>query len=253
MVVVDGRFSERVCVVNGAASEIGAAVARRFAAEGATVVTTDRIAHDGPGAAHVVDLLDEDRVAAFYGEVVAAHGRLDVVYNNVGLMDLGDRAVTDTGLDTWHRVLDGNLTTVFLACKHAVPHLLATNPVGGAIVNASSFLGAMGSATAQMAFAAAKAGVDQLTRDLGVHLARRGVRVNAVQFGPIDTSAQRAVLEFAPDALAKRMVHWPMGRFGSLEEAAATIAFLASDEAGFLTATTLPIDGGITRAFTVPE
>jgi NAD(P)-dependent dehydrogenase (short-subunit alcohol dehydrogenase family) len=199
-----------------------------------------------------VDLLDESQVIAMYEMIVRSHGHLDVIYNNVGVMDYDDRAVMDTGLDAWRRVVDGNLTVVFLSCKHGIPHLITTAS-GGSVINAASFLGAMGAATAQMAFSAAKAGVVQLTRDLGVHLARSGVRVNAVLFGPIDTATQRAVLEFSPDALEKRMVHWPMGRFGSLDEAAATIAFLASDDAGFITASAIPLDGGITEAFTVPE
>jgi enoyl-[acyl-carrier-protein] reductase (NADH) len=108
-------------------------------------------------------------------------------------------------------------------------------------------------ATAQMAYAAAKGGVVQLTRDLAVHTARSGVRVNAVLFGPIDTADQRAVFDRNPGALEKRLVHWPMGRFGTLAEAAGTIAFLASDDSGFITAAALPLDGGINEAFTVPE
>ncbi len=248
-----GRLAGKVAIVNGAASEIGTAVAERFADEGATVVGTDRIAHSIGDMSFVVDLLDDARVRAMYDEVVEANGHLDVIYNNIGLMDVGDRALMDTSVETWHRVVDGNLTAVFLLCKHGVPYVRDTQPHGGSVINATSFLGAMGSATAQMAYSAAKAGVDQLTRDLGVHLARSGVRVNAVQFGPIDTDAQRAVFEFNADALGKRRVHWPMGRFGSLEEAAATIAFLASDDAGFVTATSVRLDGGINGAFTVPE
>jgi NAD(P)-dependent dehydrogenase (short-subunit alcohol dehydrogenase family) len=248
-----GRLAGKVCVVNGAASEIGGAVAQRFADEGATVVGTDRVEHTSGDTSLVVDLLDEVQVAAMYDEVVEANGHLDVIYNNVGLMDLSDRALMDTSIETWRRVIDGNLTAVFLSCKHGVPYVRDTQPSGGSVINATSFLGATGAATAQMAFSAAKAGVDQLSRDLGVHLARSGVRVNSVQFGPIDTAAQRSVLEVSPAVLEKRMVHWPMGRFGSLEEAAATVAFLASDEAGFITAASVPLDGGINGAFTVPE
>ncbi|WP_375492504.1 SDR family oxidoreductase [uncultured Jatrophihabitans sp.] len=247
------RFAGRVCVVNGAASEIGRAVAARFAAEGGVVVGVDVIGHDVGEQSVQADLTDEAQVRALYDDVVATHGHLDVVYNNVGLMDRGDLSLLDTDLDTWRRVQDANLTSVFLSCKHAVPHLRGTEPSGGAIVNAASFLADIGAATAQMGYAAAKAGVVQLTRDLGVHLARSGVRVNAVLFGPIDTAAQRAVFERNPGALDKRLVHWPMGRFGTLDEAAATVAFLASDDAGFITASAIPLDGGITEAFTVPD
>ena len=247
------RFEGKVCVVNGAASEIGRAVAARFESEGAVVVGVDIVDHDVGVNPVRADLTDEEQVRQLYADVVHGQGGLDIVYNNMGAMEAGDLSLLNTEIATWHRVQEANLTSVFLACKHAVPHLRDSEPSGGSIVNAASFLADVGSATAQMGFSAAKAGVVQLTRDLGVHLARSCIRVNAVLFGPIDTAAQRAVFEFSPNALEKRLVHWPMGRFGSLDEAAATVAFLASDEAGFITATALPLDGGITQAFTVPD
>jgi NAD(P)-dependent dehydrogenase (short-subunit alcohol dehydrogenase family) len=251
--VAVSRLTGKVCVVNGAASEIGQAVAGRFASEGGVVVGVDKAGH--PVGEHAVqaDLVDEAQVEAMYGEVVARYGRLDVIYNNMGLMDGGDRSALETSLETWRRVQDANLTSIFLSCKHGIPHLRSTDPAGGSVINAASFLAGMGAATAQMAYAAAKAGVVQLSRDLGVQLARSGVRVNAVMFGPIDTAGQRAVFDRNPGALEKRLVHWPMGRFGSLDEAASAIAFLASDDSGFITAAALPLDGGITEAFTVPE
>lgn len=248
-----GRFSDKVCVVNGAASEIGEAVAGRLSSEGGTVVGVDVVDHLIGELQLQVDLTDEVQVQAMYAEVVETFGRLDVIYNNMGLMELGDLSLLNTSLDTWRRVQDANLTATFLACKHGVPCLIGSEPRGGSIVNAASFLAEIGAATAQMGYAASKAAVVQLTRDLGVHLARSAVRVNAVLFGPIDTAAQRAVFDGRPQVLEKRMVHWPMGRFGTLDEAAATIAFLSSDEAGFITAAAIPLDGGITRAFTVPD
>ncbi|HEX3807584.1 MAG TPA: SDR family oxidoreductase [Gaiellaceae bacterium] len=246
------RLDGRVCVVNGAASELGRAVAGRFAAEGGIVVGVDLVEHTVGDTAIRADLVDEAQVRALYEQAVAEHWRLDVIYNNVGLMVPEDRSLLETSLDTWRRVLDANLTSVFLACKHGIPHLRETEPAGGAVVNAASFLAEIGAATAQMAYAAAKAGVVQLTRDLGVQLARSGIRVNAVLFGPFDTAAQRSVFEGRPDVLEARLVHWPMGRFGTPAEAAAAVAFLASDDAGFLTAAALPLDGGIGEAFTVP-
>ncbi|MFE3192621.1 SDR family oxidoreductase [Nocardia sp. NPDC059240] len=248
-----GRLAGKVCVVNGAASLIGRAVADRFADEGAVVVGVDKVSHSVGGQAVRADLTDEDAVAGMYREVVRDHGRLDVIYNNVGLMGPGDRSIFEMTLQTWRDAQDANLTSIFLACKHGIPHLRETEPSGGSVINAASFLAAVGSATAPMAYAAAKAGVVQLSRDLGVHLARSGVRVNAVLFGPIETPQQRELLQRDPSALDKRMVHWPMGRFGTLDEAAATIAFLASDDAGFITGAAIPLDGGITEAFTVPE
>jgi NAD(P)-dependent dehydrogenase (short-subunit alcohol dehydrogenase family) len=247
------RLADKVCVVNGAASEIGQAVAGRFASEGGVVVGVDKAGHSV--GEHVVqaDLADEPQVEAMYQEVVRRYGRLDIIYNNMGLMDRADRSALDTSLETWRRVHDANLTSIFLSCKHGIRQLRATSPAGGSVINAASFLAQTGAATAQMAYAAAKAGVIQLSRDLGVHLARSGVRVNAVLFGPIDTADQRTVFDRNPGALDKRLVHWPMGRFGTLVEAAAAVAFLASEDSGFITAAALPLDGGITEAFTVPE
>jgi NAD(P)-dependent dehydrogenase (short-subunit alcohol dehydrogenase family) len=247
------RLIDKVCVVNGAASRIGQAVAERFASEGGLVVGVDKVPHAVGEHAVQADLVEESQVAAMYEQVVRRYGRLDVIYNNMGLMDRGDRSALDTSLETWRRVHDANLTSIFLSCKHGIPHLQNTNGPGGSVINAASFLAEVGAATAQMAYAAAKAAVVQLTRDLGVQLARSGVRVNAVLFGPIETPSQRAVFDRNPGALEQRLVHWPMGRFGTLEEAAAAIAFLASDDSGFITAAALPLDGGITEAFTVPE
>jgi NAD(P)-dependent dehydrogenase (short-subunit alcohol dehydrogenase family) len=242
-----------VCVVMGAASEIGNAVAARFTDEGGIVVGVDLVEHEVGDTALRADLTDEAAIVSLYRQVVDTYGRLDVVYNNVGLMDRRDAALMTTEVDTWRRVQDANLTSVYLSCKHAVPHLKDTEPTGGSIVNAASFLAEIGAATAQMGYAAAKAAVVQLTRDLGIHLARSGIRVNAVLYGPIDTVDQREVFERNPGALDRRLVHWPMGRFGTLHEATATVAFLASDDAGFITAHAIALDGGITRAFTVPE
>ncbi|QHA02647.1 SDR family oxidoreductase [Streptomyces broussonetiae] len=243
----------KVCVVNGAASRIGQAVAERFAKEGGAVVGVDKAGHSVGELSFQADLADESQVQAMYAEVVGRYGRLDVIHNNTGLMDRGDGSALDVSLETWRRVQDANLTSIFLCCKHGIPHLLSTRPAGGSVINAASFLAAVGSATAPMAYTAAKAGVVQLTRDLAVHLARSGVRVNAVLFGPVETPEQRAVFERNPGALEQRMVHWPMGRFGTLEEAAGAIAFLAGDDSGFITGAALPLDGGITEAFTVPE
>lgn len=246
-------LSGKVCVVNGAASAIGQAVAARFAGDGAVVVGVDKVEHSVGEQALRADFTDEAQVEGMYDRVVREYGRLDVIYNNMGLMDAGDHSALDTSLETWRRVQDANLTSIFLSCKYGIARLLDTEPSGGSVINAASFLAAVGSATAPMAYAAAKAGVIQLSRDLGVHLARSGVRVNAVLFGPIETPAQRAVFDRNPGALAARLVHWPMGRFGTLAEAAGAVAFLASEDSGFITAAALPLDGGITEAFTVPD
>jgi NAD(P)-dependent dehydrogenase (short-subunit alcohol dehydrogenase family) len=152
----------------------------------------------------------------------------------------------------WEGVLAANLTTTFLCCKHAIPYLLANDPPNGSVINTASFLAVMGAASSQMAYSVAKAGVLQLSRDLGVHLGRRGVRVNALVLGPIETPQLRALFDdIGEDEIARRFVHYPMGRFGAPEELAGTVAYLASDDSGFITGAAFPVDGGITSAFTV--
>ncbi len=244
------RLSGKVCVVNGAASEIGTAVAQRLSDEGAFVVGTDRLEHSTGDTSLAVDLLDESQVVAMYEDVVRTNGHIDVIYNNVGEMDFDDRAVMDTDLDTWHRVVDGNLTVVFLSCKHGIPHVRDTSLGGGSDPHAAS---RQVHAEVRVNWTTpALAAEERHLCGCRPHRAQERRR-NAVLFGPIDAATQRAVLDFNPDTLEKRMAHWPMGRFGSLDEAAATIAFLASDDAGFITGAAVPLDGGITEAFTVPE
>jgi NAD(P)-dependent dehydrogenase (short-subunit alcohol dehydrogenase family) len=150
-------------------------------------------------------------------------------------------------------VFAANLTTTILCCTYGIPYLLRNDPQGGSVINSASFLAVMGAATSQMAYSAAKAAVIQLSRDLGTHLARRGVRVNALCLGPIDIPPLRKLFEEHPGELPLRLIHYPMGRFGTVEEVAGTVAYLASVDAGFVTASAFPIDGGITRAFTVPS
>jgi NAD(P)-dependent dehydrogenase (short-subunit alcohol dehydrogenase family) len=181
-------------------------------------------------------------------------GRIDVLFNNAGLNDPNDHLALDMTLETWERVFAANLTTTFLSCKHGIPYLLRNDPPSGSVINTASFLAVMGAATSQMAYSAAKAAVIQLSRDLGTNLARRGVRVNALCLGPIETPQLRQLFDsLPPEELPKRLIHYPMGRFGTLDELAGTVAYLASDDSGFVTASAFPINGGITSAFTVPS
>jgi NAD(P)-dependent dehydrogenase (short-subunit alcohol dehydrogenase family) len=253
-VTSSSRFAGRVCVITGAASSLAAAVAERFVAEGATVVGIDRREHSVGSLRLHADLTDEDQVKDVFARIAADLGRIDVLYNNVGLSDADDHSALDTPIDVWNRVIAGNLTTTFLCCKHAIPYMLANEPPSGSVINTASFLAGMGAASAQMAFSAAKAGVLQLSRDLGVHLARRGVRVNALVLGPIETPQLHDLFEnIGVDERDRRFIHYPMGRFGSPAELAGAVAFLASDDAGFITGTAFPLEGGITTAFTVDQ
>jgi NAD(P)-dependent dehydrogenase (short-subunit alcohol dehydrogenase family) len=248
------RLDDRVCVVTGAASSLAGAVADRLASEGATVVGVDVREHDVGAHARQADLTDEDQVRRLFAGIKSDIRRIDVLYNNAGLNDRDDHSVLDMGMPVWERVLAANLTTTFLCCKHVVPHMLENDPPRGSIINTASFLAVMGAASSQMAYSVAKAGVLQLSRDLGVHLGRRGVRVNALVLGPIETPQLTALFDdIGEDEIARRFVHYPMGRFGTAQELAGTVAYLASDDAGFVTGAAFPLDGGITSAFTVPE
>ena len=247
------RLCGRVCVVAGASGAIGEGVARRFADEGGIVVGIDRTNHGIGTLALTADLSQEEQVWERYERIRRELGRVDVIYNNAGMVDPGDRSAVETSLEVWNRVVTGNLTTAYLSCKYGLPMMLRSDPPMGSVINTASFLAGMGSATGQMAFNAAKAGVEQLSRDLGVHFARSGIRVNALWLGPIETPQLAASFNQAGShELARRLVHMPMGRFGTIEELAATVAFLASDDAGFVTAAAIPTNGGIPSAFTIP-
>ena len=250
---MDGRrLIGRVCVVAGTMGDMGEAIAKRFTEEGGIVVGLDRRPYPIGDLALVEDLTDEVAIKAAYAEVMARFGRLDVLYNNAGPIDPEDHSALDTSLDTWNRVIASILTATWLGCKHAIPHM-GKGATASSVINTASFLAGMGSATGQMAFNAAKAGVEQLSRDLGVHLARSNVRVNAIAVGPIETARIKATLgRIGPEQVARRFTHMPMGRFGMLNELAATAAYLASDDSGFVTASTFPLHGGIPSAFTVP-
>ena len=184
------RLQGRVAVITGGASGIGLATARRLADEGATVVVVDVSAEAGASAAAevggefvAVDVADEAAVRDLFAHVVATHGRLDIAFNNAGISPPDDDSILDTGLDAWERVQRVNLTSVYLCCKYAIPHMRARGK--GSIVNTASFVALMGAATSQISYTASKGGVLAMTRELGVQFAREGIRVNALCPGPV--------------------------------------------------------------------
>ncbi len=247
------RLRGRVCVIAGVLGTLGEAVARRFADEGGIVVGIDRREHDVGRLALAADLADEEQVRAAYDRIWRELGRLDVIYNNAGLVDPNDHSALDLGMEVWTSVLSANLTTTWLSCKHGIPFMLRSKPTKGSVINTASFLAGMGASSAQMAFNVAKAGVEQLSRDLGVQLGRSGIRVNALALGPIATPhLERTFERIGLGEAERRFVHMPLGRFGTVDELAATAAYLASDDAGFITASNFPLNGGIPNAYTVP-
>jgi NAD(P)-dependent dehydrogenase (short-subunit alcohol dehydrogenase family) len=245
------RLEGKVCVVTGASSGIGAETARLFMEEGATVAGVD-LREDGVGTLSLaVDVADERGVADLYARVRSEFGHIDVLFNNAGISPTDDASVLDTSLDAWQRVQDVNLKSVFLCCKHGIPYLLERG--GGSVVNTASFVAVMGAATSQISYTASKGGVLALSRELGVEFARRGVRVNALCPGPVNTPLLRELFASDPDKAARRLVHLPMGRFAEAAEIAAAACFLASDDASYITASAFLVDGGLSAAYVTPE
>jgi NAD(P)-dependent dehydrogenase (short-subunit alcohol dehydrogenase family) len=248
---VAGRLAEKVCVITGAASGIGAETALLFEEEGARVVGAD-ISPVSAGSLQLeVDVGDEEQVRGMYERTRAEFGRIDVLFNNAGINPSDDTSVLETSLEAWQRVQDTNLRSVFLCCKHGIPHLLAAG--GGSVVNTASFVAVMGAATSQISYTASKGGVLALSRELGIEFARRGVRVNALCPGPVDTPLLRKLFAKDPEQAARRLVHVPMGRFAEPREIAQGALFLASDESSYVTASTFLVDGGLSGAYVTPE
>jgi NAD(P)-dependent dehydrogenase (short-subunit alcohol dehydrogenase family) len=246
-----GRLEGKVCVITGAASGIGAASAARFAGEGATVVGVD-LAEGSPGdLTFQADVSSEDDVKGVYDGTREAFGRIDVLFNNAGINPTDDTSALDTTLEAWQRVQDVNLRSVFLCCKHGIPHLLESG--GGSVINTASFVAVMGAAVSQISYTASKGGVLSLSRELGVEFARRRVRVNALCPGPVATPLLMELFAKDSEQAARRMVHVPMGRFAEPREIADAALFLASDESTYVNATSFMVDGGLSGAYVTPE
>jgi NAD(P)-dependent dehydrogenase (short-subunit alcohol dehydrogenase family) len=246
-----GRLEGKVCVITGAASGIGADAALRFADEGARVVGVDLAEVRGVDLSLVADVGDEEAVIGMYAEAGERFGRIDVLFNNAGINPTDDASVLDTPLEVWERVQQVNLRSVFLCCKHGIPHLLDGG--GGSVINTASFVAVMGAATSQISYTASKGGVVALSRELGVEFARRGVRVNALCPGPVSTPLLMELFASDEEQAARRMVHLPMGRFAEAREISNAALFLASDESSYVTASTFLVDGGLSGAYVTPE
>jgi NAD(P)-dependent dehydrogenase (short-subunit alcohol dehydrogenase family) len=249
---VAGRLEGKVCVITGASSGIGAETVRRFNEEGATTVGIDlRDDARAVDLAVACDVADEVAVPAMFDAVREAFGRIDVIFNNAGISPPDDASVLDTSLEAWQRVQDVNVRSIFLCCKHGIPHLLDGG--GGSVINVASFVAVMGAATSQISYTASKGAVLAMTRELGVQFARQGVRVNALCPGPVNTPLLQELYAADPVQAARRLVHLPMGRFAEAVEIANAVVFLASDESSYVNASTFLVDGGLSGAYVTPE
>ncbi len=251
------RLEGRVAVVTGAGSGIGLASVRRLAAEGASVVCVDIAEEAGSAAAAEVDGLfvranvaSEDDVRSLYAAVHERYGRIDVAFHNAGISPPDDDSSLTTELDAWRRVQEVNLTSVYLGCKHVIPYMQEQGR--GSIINTASFVAVLGAATSQISYTASKGAVLAMSRELGVQFARSGIRVNALCPGPVNTPLLQELFAADPERAARRLVHVPMGRFAEPTEIAAAVAFLASDDSSFITASTFLVDGGISGAYVTP-
>jgi NAD(P)-dependent dehydrogenase (short-subunit alcohol dehydrogenase family) len=259
---VAARLDGKTCVITGAGGGMGREAAVVFTAEGARVCVADvdeRLAEEtvslctegGEAFATRVDVADEDDVRRMYAETAERYGGIEVLYNNAGISPADDASVLDTSVEAWQWVQDVNTKGVFLCCKHGIPYLLERG--GGSVINVASFVALLGAATSQISYTASKGAVLAMSRELGVQFARRGVRVNALCPGPVETPLLLAIYGGDPEAFARRQVHWPAGRLGKPREIVNAALFLASDESSFVNGAAFVVDGGITAAYVTPE
>jgi NAD(P)-dependent dehydrogenase (short-subunit alcohol dehydrogenase family) len=254
-----GRLEGKVAVITGAAGGIGREAALLFSAEGASVCVADVARDRGQATAseareaffHEVDVTDPESVQAMYDATAERYGGIDVLYNNAGIMPADDASILETEVDAWQRVQDVNTKGVYLCCKHGIPHLVERG--GGSVINVASFVALAGAATSQISYTASKGAVLSMSRELAVEFARKGVRVNALCPGPVETPLLMRLFDESSGALERRLVHIPIGRLAQAKEIAQGALFLASDESSYVTGSTFLVDGGITAAYVTPE
>ena len=248
-----GRLEGKVGVVTGASGGIGSVAIAAMQAEGAQVAGVDLL-EGAPGDLSIqADVTSEEEVEGIYRQVSDEFGRIDVLFNNAGINPDWDGSVIETTLESWQKVQDVNLKSVFLCCKHGIPYLLDNEgPIRGSVINTASFVASMGAATSQISYTASKGGVLSMSREMGVQFARRGLRVNALSPGPVDTPLLRELFAKDPERAARRLVHVPPGRFAEAGEVAGAVVFLASDESAFVNASNFMVDGGLSGAYVTP-
>lgn len=257
------RLNGKRAFITGAGGGIGRATALKFGAEGARIVCADILAEAAQAAASLVgqaggeayavtgDLTDEAACQAMFAQAAKLFGGgIDILFNNAGVCLAGDDGPVETSLDTWNRTLAANLTSVFLCCKAGLPHLLAAG--GGVVINNASIVALAGSAFPQIAYTAAKGGVLAMTRELAVMYGRKKIRAVAICPGPVATPMVQTFMA-DEEAWRLRRRYMPMGRLGAPEEIANLVAFLASDEASYITGAAYAIDGGITSAYVIDD
>jgi NAD(P)-dependent dehydrogenase (short-subunit alcohol dehydrogenase family) len=252
------RLSDKVAIITGSASGMGQVAAELFAREGASIVVTDisaemgeatvRSIRDAGGRAIFVkaNVADEDEVKHMVNAAIDTFGRVDVLYNNAGIMPSDDGSVTDLTEATWDRILDVNLKSAFLCSKYTIPHMMKQRK--GSIINIASFVAFMGCTVPQDAYTASKGGMLSLTKSFAVQYGRYGIRCNAICPGPIETPLLRT-LWTSEEARDLRLSRIPLGRFGEPDDIIYMALYLASDESSWTTGAWLMVDGGISSNY----
>src|SRR5881396_3931915 len=254
-----GRLDGKVAVITGAAGGIGREAALLFSSEGARVCVADVGKEAGEKTASdcrdafffAADVSDPKSVEAMFAETARRYGKINVLYNNAGIMPADDDSILTTEPDAWDRVQAVNAKGVYLCCKYGIPYLLEAG--GGSVINVASFVAIVGAATSQISYTASKGAVLSMSRELGVQFARQGVRVNALCPGPVETPLLLRIWSETPGAAERRLVHVPMGRMAKPREIVNAALFLASDESSYVNASTFLVDGGLTAAYVTPE
>ncbi len=249
------RLADKVCVITGAGSGMGRVAAALFAAQGARVVVADTnepaaletvagvTAAGGQATAIRADVSKEADAKAMIDHALATWGRVDVLYNNAGIMPEADHSVIDTDVDTWDQVMAINVRGVFLGCKYAVPRMVAQG--SGSVINIASFVALLGCSVPQDAYTASKGALLSLTRSMAVQFGPSGVRTNAICPGPVETPLLMDWLLKDEAAKQLRLARNPSGRFGKPEEIVNMAIYLASDESRWTNGASLVVDGGI--------
>jgi NAD(P)-dependent dehydrogenase (short-subunit alcohol dehydrogenase family) len=254
-----GRLENKVVVITGAGGGIGREAALLFSQEGARICVADVVEEAGEQTAaecreaffQYVDVTSAESVEALYRATAERYAGIDVLYNNAGIMPPDDGSILETEPEAWQRVQDVNTKGVYICCKYGIPYLLERG--GGSVINVASFVALAGAATSQISYTASKGAVLSMSRELAVEFARRGIRVNALCPGPVETPLLMRLFEESPGALERRLVHLPMGRLAQAREIAYGALFLASDESSYVNGATFLVDGGLTAAYVTPE
>ncbi len=257
-----GRLADKVALITGAGSGIGRETTQLFCAEGASVVAVDINEESavetveivrgagGDATAQKADVSSAIDCEKMVTAVESTYGRLNILFNNAGIMDPSDGDSVSTTEETWDLTMDVNAKGVFLGCKYGIPALQRAG--GGSVINTASFVALMGAATPQVAYTASKGAVLAMTRELAVVHARENIRVNALCPGPLKTELLMKFLD-TDEKKRRRLVHIPAGRFGEARDMAQAALYLASDESLYVTGTEFVVDGGITAAYVTPE